>query len=66
MPAAELIRQFIEDAQSQISRIESEIPKIPSSETKSLILLLAIERMYVANIDKLRVALRETVRTAIC
>jgi hypothetical protein len=65
MPVVELIRQFIEDANSQILLIESEIPNIPPSETKSLILLLALERMYIANIDKLRLALKETVSRAI-
>jgi len=63
--ASELLKQFIDDARSQISRIEAEIPNIPVSETKSLLLLLALEHMYSANIDKLRIALKEIERSSI-
>jgi hypothetical protein len=63
--ASELLKKFIDDARSQISRIEAEIPNIPVSETKSLLLLLALEHMYRANIDKLRMALKEIERSSV-
>ena len=63
--ASELLKKFIDDARSQISRIEAEIPNILVSETKSLLLLLALEHMYRANIDKLRMALKEIERSSV-
>ena len=63
--ASELLKKFIDEARSQISRIKAEIPNIPVSETKSLLLLLALEHMYRANIDKLRMALKEIERSSV-